>query len=63
VIHLLNSTRSLLGPIATALALLMAGARAQAQTATDITGLYYTGLAANGTLAAAGTQAADWTVS
>ena len=63
VVRLLNSTRSLLGPIATALALLMAGARAQAQTATDITGLYYTGLAANGTLAAAGTQAADWTVS
>ncbi len=41
----------------------MSGARAQAQTATNITGLYYTGLASNGTLAAAGTQAADWTVS
>jgi hypothetical protein len=63
VIRLLNSTRSLLAPIAAALAMLMAGARAQAQTATNITGLYYTGLASNGSLAAAGTQAADWTVS
>ena len=49
--------------MAAALALVMSGARAQAQTATNITGLYYTGLASNGTLAAAGTQAADWTVS
>jgi hypothetical protein len=42
--------------------MLMAGTRAQAQTATDIDGLYYTGLTAGGALAAAGTQAADWTV-
>ena len=62
VVRLLNSTRSLLGPIAAALALLMAAGRAPAQTATDITGLYYTGLASNGSLAAGGTQAADWTV-
>jgi hypothetical protein len=63
VIHLPDSTRSLLVPIAASLALLMTGARVQAQTATNITGLYYTGLAANGSLAAAGTQAADWMVS
>jgi hypothetical protein len=62
VIRLLNSARRLLGPIAVALALVMSGPRAQAQTATNITGLYYTGLASNGTLAAAGTQAANWTV-
>jgi hypothetical protein len=41
----------------------MAGVRAQAQTATGIAGLYDTGLTSSGTLAAAGTQAADWTVS
>jgi hypothetical protein len=63
MIRLLNSARSLLGPIAAALALLVAGSRAQAQTATNITGLYYTGLTSSGALAAAGTQAADWTVS
>ncbi len=62
MIRLLNSARRLLGPIAVALALVMSGPRAQAQTATNITGLYYTGLASNGTLAAAGTQAANWTV-
>jgi hypothetical protein len=50
-----------LGPIAAALALLMAGGAPTAQTATDITGLYYTGLTSSGGLAAAGTQAADWT--
>ena len=38
----------------------MAGARAQ--VATDIMGLYYTGLTSTGALAAGGTQAADWTV-
>jgi hypothetical protein len=42
------------------LAMGVAGARAQ--TATDITGLYYTGLTSTGALAAGGTQAADWTV-
>jgi hypothetical protein len=40
----------------------LAGVRAQAQTATNITGLYYTGLTSSGALAAGGTQAADWTV-
>jgi hypothetical protein len=42
------------------LALGLAGARAQ--TATNITGLYYTGLTSGQALAAGGTQAADWTV-
>jgi hypothetical protein len=58
----IKSTHRILWPIAAALALLMAGARVEAQTATDISGLYYTGLTSSGALAAGGTQAADWTV-
>ncbi len=52
----------LLGPLLAAAALAMAGASAQAQTATDITGLYYTGLASNGNLQSAGNQDANWDV-
>jgi hypothetical protein len=63
VIPSTKSTHRFLGPIVAALALLIAGGRAQAQTATNITGLYYTGLNSSGGLATAGTQAADWTVS
>jgi hypothetical protein len=63
VIASLNNTRRILGPIVAALAMLIAGAGARAQTATNITGLYYTGLTSSGGLAAGGTQAADWTVS
>jgi hypothetical protein len=51
-----------LGPLLAALAMAAAGARMQAQTATDINGLYYTGLTSSGGLAAGGTQAADWSV-
>lgn len=58
----LNKTHRILWPIAAALALLMAGASARAQTASTIYGLYYTGLTSSGGLAAAGTQAADWNV-
>jgi hypothetical protein len=58
-----KSTRRILAPIVAALAMLILGAGARAQTATNITGLYYTGLTSSGALAAAGTQAADWTVS
>ncbi len=58
----LHSTARFLSPLLAALALALAGARAQAQTASNITGLYYTGLTAGGGLAASGTQAADWTV-
>ncbi len=58
----LNSTRRILGPIVAALAMLVAGFGARAQTATNITGLYYTGLTSGGALAAGGTQAADWNV-
>jgi hypothetical protein len=53
----------LLGPLLAALALAMAGTRAQAQTATDINGLYYTGDAANGSLQTAGGRDANWDVS
>ena len=46
-----------------ALALCLVGAgQASAQTATSITGLYYTGQTSTGTLATAGTQNANWTV-
>lgn len=40
----------------------MLGARAQAQTATNITGLYYTGLTSTGALQTAGAQDANWKV-
>jgi hypothetical protein len=43
-------------------ALAMAAPRARAQTATDINGLYYTGLASNGALQGAGEQDANWNV-
>jgi hypothetical protein len=49
-------------PLLAALALAVAGTRAGAQTATNITGLYYTGLAANGNLQVSGGQDANWTV-
>jgi hypothetical protein len=58
VLHLPRSLALLLG----AVALAMVGTRAQAQTATNITGLYYTGLNASGGLQAAGSQDANWTV-
>ena len=59
----LANTRRYMGPLLAALAMAVAGTRAHAQTATDISGLYYTGLTSSGALAAGGTQAADWTVS
>jgi hypothetical protein len=40
----------------------MAGTRAGAQTATDITGLYYTGLNSSGGLQSAGSTDSNWTV-
>ena len=52
----------LLSPLLAAVALVLAGGGAQAQTATSIAGLYDTGLTAAGALAAGGTQAADWMV-
>ncbi len=52
----------LLGPLLAAAALAAAGTCAQAQTATDINGLYYTGLASNGSLQSAGNQDANWNV-
>lgn len=57
----INTFRSIC-PLLCALAWAIAGTRAAAQTATDINGLYYTGLASNGSLAAGGTQAANWSV-
>lgn len=44
-------------------ALLAMAVRVRAQTATNITGLYYTGLASNGGLQSAGGQDANWNVS
>jgi hypothetical protein len=60
--RLIKSTHRILWPIAAALALALSAGRAQAQTASTIYGLYYTGLTSSGSLAAAGTQAADWNV-
>src|SRR5271168_1032888 len=60
--RLLSNTHRLLGTLRATLALAMFGTPAQAQTATNITGLYYTGLNSGGGLAAGGTQAADWNI-
>jgi hypothetical protein len=58
VLHLPRSLALLLG----AAALAMAGTRAGAQTATNITGLDYTGLNSSNGLQAAGATDANWTV-
>jgi hypothetical protein len=58
VLHLPHSLAMLLG----AVVLAMVGTRAQAQTATNITGLYYTGLTSTNTLQVAGGTDANWTV-
>jgi hypothetical protein len=55
------NTLSILCPLAL-LAFALGATRAGAQTATNITGLYFTGLASNGTLGAGGTQDANWSV-
>ncbi len=60
--HSTANTPRLLGPLLAALAVLVAGAPARAQIATNITGVYNTGLNASGGLATSGTQAADWSV-
>jgi hypothetical protein len=49
-------------PLLAALALAVGAASARAQTATNIAGLYYTGLASNGNLQAGGGQDANWNV-
>jgi hypothetical protein len=51
-----------IGTLVAALAIVMGGTRADAQTATNITGLYFTGLASNGSLGAGGTKDANWDV-
>jgi hypothetical protein len=53
---------SILGPLLAALAVVLSGARVQAQIATDITGIYYTGLTSTGSLQAGGGQDANWNV-
>jgi len=59
----INNPSRLLGTVLAALAMAMSGARVQAAgTATNITGLYYTGLQSNGSLQAAGAQDANWDV-
>jgi hypothetical protein len=59
----INSPSRLLGPVLAAVAMAVSGARVQAAgTATNITGLYYTGLQSNGSLQAAGSQDANWDV-
>jgi hypothetical protein len=62
VIRSLSIIPRLVGPFVASLVLVMTGARALAQTATDITGVYNTGLTSGGALAASGTQAANWSV-
>jgi hypothetical protein len=56
-----NAARHL-APLLAVLALALAATGAQAQTASNITGLYYTGLANNGSLEAGGGQDANWSV-
>jgi hypothetical protein len=56
-----NASR-FLAPLLAALAMVIGGSHASAQTATNITGLYYTGLQSNGNLQAAGSQDANWNV-
>jgi hypothetical protein len=64
VIRSITPAHRYIGPLAAALAVMLGAARANAQgTATDITGLYYTGLMNNGGLGAGGTQDANWAVS
>ena len=58
VLHFPRFLALLLG----AVVLAMVGTRAQAQTATNIAGLYYTGLNSTGGLQTAGSQDANWTV-
>jgi hypothetical protein len=62
VIRPLTNAHPLIGTLLGALALVMAGTHAHAQTATNITGLYFTGLASNGSLGAGGTKDANWNV-
>jgi hypothetical protein len=62
VIRPISNTPRLLGTLLATLALALFAAPAHAQTATDITGLYYTGLNSSSGLAAGGTQAADWNI-
>ena len=60
--HLANAPR-LLGPLLAALAVSVAGPRAQAQgTATTISGIYNTGLTPSGGLQAGGSKDANWSV-
>jgi hypothetical protein len=56
------NTRTFLGFILALLAMVLAGARAHAQTAVDINGLYFTGQTSSGSLQAAGQKDANWTV-
>lgn len=51
-----------LAPLAAALAIALSGTRAHAQIATNITGIYFTGLASNGGLQTGGSQDANWSV-
>jgi hypothetical protein len=59
----LPSTSRLLGALLAAVVFFAAGTAARAQTATDISGLDYTGLTAGGGLQVAGGRDANWTVS
>jgi hypothetical protein len=62
VIRSLTNAPHFIGTLFAAMVVAMAGTCAQAQTATNITGLYFTGLASNGSLGAGGTHDANWNV-
>jgi hypothetical protein len=63
VIRSIANASRLFSPLLAALAVVLAGANAQAQgTATNITGLYYTGLTSTGSLQAGGMKDANWSV-
>jgi hypothetical protein len=58
----LSNAPRLFAPLAAALAIALCGTQVHAQTATNITGLYFTGLASNGGLQTGGSQDANWSV-
>jgi hypothetical protein len=62
VIRRIANAHAFIGTLFAACLLALVGTRAEAQTATNITGLYFTGLASNGSLGAGGTKDANWDV-
>lgn len=58
----ISSPSRIFGPLLAVLAVFVGAQSVSAQNATDVTGLYYTGLSSNGNLGAGGTTDAHWSV-